>query len=68
MKVTVGTKYATYTYQELLDLVEYGLNAAKDLRNRDNHIGADAVTKNVCDMMDEIYRRSADLVENGGEA
>ena len=68
MKTTVGTKYSTYTYQELLDLVEYGLNAVKELRARGNEALADTTEKNVCAMMDEIYRRNASLLEEGGEA
>ena len=68
MKTTVSTKYSTYTYQELLDLVEYGLNAVKELRARGNETFADTTEKNVCAMMDEIYRRNASLLEEGGEA
>lgn len=53
--------YTSYTRQELLDLVAYGLNAAKEMTARENHIAAYQVTKNVCDMMDELYLRDANI-------
>lgn len=53
--------YTAYTSQELLDLIAYGLNAAKEMTARENHVAAYQTTKNVCDMMDELYLRDASL-------
>lgn len=54
-------EYTNYTREQLLDLVAYGLKAAKEMTARDNHVAAAAVTKNVCDMMDELYTRDASI-------
>lgn len=53
--------YSKFTVKELMYLVDHGLKAANEMRDRDNNNAADEVTKQVCDIMDEIMRRQASI-------
>lgn len=54
-------KYTDYKTQELHDLIEYGLKAEKELRDRDSIFAANAVSENVAAMLLELDNRYSQI-------
>lgn len=54
-------EYINYTTKELMEIVDYGLKAANEMRARDNNEAAYETTKMACHIMDEIMRRQASI-------